>query len=46
MTILLGSRFETYLLEEEKEVELYEELNWVEDPLYRDEYPAGFFTSL
>ena len=46
MIKLLCSRFETYLLDEEKEVERFEEMDLAEDYLYREEYPAGFFTSL
>ncbi|WP_179966026.1 hypothetical protein [Lysinibacillus antri] len=48
MTSLLLSKFETYLLDEEQELEYTNEMvmeNQQESNNY-EEYPAGFFTSL
>ncbi|MEO4053837.1 hypothetical protein [Solibacillus sp. CAU 1738] len=46
MTKFLYSKFETYLLDEDMEIERNEEVDCNNEQLQRDEYPAGFFTSL
>lgn len=48
MTSILSSKFETYLLDEELELEYdneMEEVPYNEVPHY-EEYPPGFFSSL
>ncbi|MEK4228107.1 hypothetical protein [Solibacillus sp. FSL H8-0538] len=47
MTNLLHSTFETYLLDEEVEMEHYEERSVEQvEYFYREQYPPGFFSSL
>ncbi|WP_332647730.1 hypothetical protein [Lysinibacillus sp. 54212] len=46
MTNLLLSRFETYLLDEEVEMECYEQHEEQVYHIYLEQYPEGFFTSL
>lgn len=46
MTTLLSSKFETYLLDEELEIERGEQRDEQAQHLYYEQYPEGFFTSL
>lgn len=44
--LLLCSKFETYLLDEEVEMECVEQRDEQVHHVYQEQYPEGFFTSL
>lgn len=48
MNNLLLSKFETYLLDEELDLDIYHVIEETidEEPMFQEEYPPGFFSSL